>query len=266
MKTRHVRFRLRTPDGTLLAVSQLWPAKSPYVVVFAGSLSGTLTSESVQSALAEALAEHWIGSLRFDYREHGDSDAGRHPFSPLSALEDLSTVIAYAQSKKPQYVGILGSSFGGSVAALYAGKNPQSISALCLHNPVLDFDSAYLHPTAPWATTQFGGWKEELDRHKAVILGHSKLRLRLPFFLESQQLHPVSELQPYLKPLLVLHGTADSKVSLFDTKRAFDLLGNRQKQFIAVDNAEHGFFEEPHRQRVLHSSVEFFRNSWNTQF
>jgi len=266
MKTRHVRFRLRTPDGTLLAVSQLWPTKSPYVVVFAGSLSGTLTSESVQAALAEALAEHWIGSLRFDYREHGDSDAGRHPFSPLSALEDLSTVVTYARSKKPQRLGLVGSSFGGSVAALYAGRHPESVSALCLHNPVLEYDTAYLHPTAPWAAAQFGGWKEELDRHKAVTLGQTQLRLRLPFFLESQQLHPISELQQYLKPLLVLHGTADSKVSLFDTKRAFDLLGNRQKQFIGIDNAEHGFFEEPSRQRALRSSVEFFRSSWNTQF
>lgn len=262
MKTRHTRFRLRTPDGTLLAVTQHWPARSPYAVVFCGSLSGSQETETVQAQLAEILAEHQIGSLRFDYREHGESDAGVKPFSPLATLEDLSTVVGYARSKKPVELGLLGASFGGAVASLYAGRYPEHISALCLHNPVLDFETAFLKPIAPWAVAQFGSWKEELDRMGYVFLQQGKIKLGKSFFLEMMQLRPFQELQQYTSPLLILHGTADTKVPVFETKKIYDLLGNRQKQFIPVDNAEHGFFHSPHKELVLKRSLEFFKQTW----
>lgn len=261
-KPRHTRFRLRTPDGTLLAVQQIWPKKSPYAVIFVHALTGDMAGETVQTKIISALTELGIATVRFDMRAHGESNSGDKPFSVSTALEDLTTVFDYVKSKKPVYIGLVGASFGGSIASLYAGLHPGSISALCLHNPVLHYAESYLNPNTPWSLRYFGSWEKDLEKYGHVSLKNGTFKLGPEFFTELKTYQPFTLLQEYHGPLLFLHGTNDTKVSYFETKRLFDLLSNRQKQFIPIEDAEHGFFEEPHTSKVIKRTVDFFKDSW----
>ena len=261
-KPRHTRLRIRTPDGTLLAMVQIWPKKSPYVVIFAHSLTGDIATESLHAKLAESFTELGIATVRFDMRGHGESESGKRPFSVSTALEDLTTVVDYVKSRKPVYIGLIGASFGGSIASLYAGLHPGVLSALCLHNPVLDYSDSFLQPTTPWSQRYFSNWEKDLEKHGHVDLKHGKFKLGALFFHELKTFQPFHLLQEYHGPLMFIHGTSDTKVSFFETKRSFDLLSNRQKQFLPIEDAEHGFFEEPHASKVMKRTVDFFKDTW----
>ncbi len=233
---------IKTDDGFTLAGIFVPSSGSKKGIVFAHGMTVDKSSEGIFVRAEPKLNELGFSTLRFDFRGHGQSSGDlTQDFTISGEMEDLKTAVKFMQDEGLEWLGLAGASFGGSIAALYAGDSPKSIQRLFLANPVLDYDKAFLHSTTAWAMKTF-----------------IKLVAGRPFVDEMQRYHPCQELKKYHSPLLIVHGDRDGKVDIKHVKNCFECLPNNQKEFIIIKGSAHGFHAEPFKSRVVDEVVNFF--------
>jgi len=116
---------VRTLDGLHLAGTLIAPeAASDVGVVLVHGAGVTREEGGFFTRLADGLAEIGVFSLRYDLRGHGESD-GRQEEVTLSAyLNDVRVALAHVRQATAgaSRISLLGTSFGGCLAAYYAAK------------------------------------------------------------------------------------------------------------------------------------------------
>ena len=105
--------------------------------------------------IADALASRGVGSLRFDFRGHGESSGTTMDISVVGDVIDLKTTIAQVPLREGQRVALIGTSFGAGPSILATSEFPSRVSCLVLIAPVLDYARTFLQPTTPWALQSF---------------------------------------------------------------------------------------------------------------
>ncbi|MGH3999136.1 MAG: alpha/beta hydrolase [Pseudonocardiaceae bacterium] len=95
--------------------------------------------------LAQGLGKVGVASLRYDLRGHGES-GGRQEEVTLSAhLNDIRVAVAQVrEATGVSDISLLGTSFGGGLAAYYAAKQPDELTRLVLLNPQLNYKARYI--------------------------------------------------------------------------------------------------------------------------
>lgn len=198
--------------------------------------------------LAATLAEFGFGSLRFDFRGHGE-----HALPSLEAtiggmVLDFATALEYLAASGAGPVSCVAASFGGSVALLHlqAGfrVRPQR---LILLNPVVEYGSTFLEPrgeimrqtftAAKWASLEQVGYIEPIP---GVKLGRT-------FAAELALLRPYASFANSDVPTRIIHGTADRRVS-HDVTRQYAMAAGRV-DFVSIEDADHAFIPEPEERR-----------------
>ncbi len=146
---------VRTLDGLHLAGTLIAPeAASDVGVVLVHGAGVTREEGGFFTRLADGLAEIGVFSLRYDLRGHGESD-GRQEEVTLSAyLNDVRVALAHVRQATAgaSRISLLGTSFGGGLAAYYAAKQPGELARLVLLNPQLDYKSRYIDQKPHWSS------------------------------------------------------------------------------------------------------------------
>lgn len=89
--------------------------------------------------LVEALASAGIASLAIDLRGHGQTEGDE---DWVSARKDVAATIAFLRSLPgvdPEEVGIAGASIGANLSLVQAAADPESVAAVALLSPGLDY-------------------------------------------------------------------------------------------------------------------------------
>lgn len=89
--------------------------------------------------LVEALTSSGIASLAIDMRGHGQT-AGAENW--VSARTDVDAAIAFLRrlpGVDPEKIGIAGASIGANLSLVQAGQDPESVAAVALLSPGLDY-------------------------------------------------------------------------------------------------------------------------------
>jgi pimeloyl-ACP methyl ester carboxylesterase len=136
-------------------------------------------------------------------------------------------------------ISFVGSSFGGSVALLYLGLNPDvTVDRMVLVNPVIDYRTTFIDAELAWGSELFT--KERVNALRSA--GVARLT---PHFCASAGLYDeMSLLDPYrflrttLTPTLLIHGDADSKVPVSAARRHTQALSG--VKYVEVAGGEHG--------------------------
>jgi len=115
-------------DGTTIAFDQLGSG-SPLILV-----SGASCDRAIDSAIAEALAEHFT-VLNYDRRGRGDS-TDTPPYAVEREVEDLEVLLAAAGGR----AALVGLSSGGVLAA-HAAASGLPVSELVIWEPPLRLDA-----------------------------------------------------------------------------------------------------------------------------
>lgn len=258
-------MELNTPDNFSLSTIFTHIPDAEKIVIFAHGLTVDKTDEGIFIRAEKGLHQAGISTLRFDFRGHGDSSGVPETDVTISGeLTDLSTVVDFAKIQGFTQIGLAGASFGGSIAALYAGKFPQNIKALLLANPVIDYQTAFLKPLTPWGRRQFKNLNQRLDRDKVIKIGSRNFRLGKRLFDEMIAYSPGDSLSTYDGALAVVHGTNDSKIDFDSIQEIFLQLSNPQKIFTQIEQADHGFHVEPFETEVSDQVVHFFVRTLDT--
>jgi alpha-beta hydrolase superfamily lysophospholipase len=191
--------------------------------------------------VAAGLAEAGIASLRFDLRGHGKSDGALEQSTLTAHLNDIRVSLERLRAESGAgALHLLGASFGGGLAAYYAAKRPAEISRLVLLNPQLDYKNRYIEQKPYWIDEHLdadAARKLEDDgflRHSPTVR-HGRALLNEVFWIR-----PVEVLGDITAPTLIIHGTADTFVSI-DASRAATKRLTARHWLVEIEGAQHGF-------------------------
>lgn len=191
--------------------------------------------------LADRLTANGFSSLRIDLRGHGKSKKQYQDLSLFNALSDIDAAVNFLVRRSArQKVHLIGTSFGGGLAALYAAQWPSSLCSLVLLCPNLDYRRNWLERKAFWSsaglTTE--GVKVLSDDG---ALPHGEFRIGRCMFHELLHVRPWERMRSIPVPCLTVHGTADSIVP--DELSVRHHRCNERSELLRIEGADHGFVE-----------------------
>ncbi len=174
-------------------------------------------------ATCEALANAGVAALRFAYRDH------RPPRMTLaSGLADAAGAIRVlkAHPDVPERLGVVGFSFGGTVAALVAGRDSRIRAAVLAAAPAV-------------AGAEFSAWSND---------GNWK---------------PLAELSRTRARVLLVWGSRDSQVPFDNAERYAAVLSQARvpNRIVTIEGADHDFAPAGPRAKMTEAVAEWTREN-----
>lgn len=185
--------------------------------------------------LTELLIPQGITTLRFDW--HGMGDTREH-FSTMSLKQCEDQLDAAFQTLEEHGVtrlGLVGSSFGGLVAMLFAHKQ-HTLQVLGLKCPVVDFPEVLRLEFGPEAMEH---WKST-NHIPNIVGGGSLVPLHYDFYEECRTYDAYAAISRIQVPTLVVHGDQDDLIPRSQIDRLMATL-NSTKQCTMIEGADHQF-------------------------
>jgi dipeptidyl aminopeptidase/acylaminoacyl peptidase len=178
-------------------------------------------------ATCVALAEAGVAALRFAYRDH------QPPRMTLdTALADTAGAIRLlkAHPSIPEMLGVVGFSFGGTVAAIAAGRDARMRAAVLAAAPAL-------------AQAHFKAWNNE---------GKWK---------------PVAELSRTRARVLLIWGSRDTEVAFENAERYAGVLSQARvtHRTVTIEGGNHDFEPAAARGRMTAAVTEWVRESFTAK-
>jgi alpha-beta hydrolase superfamily lysophospholipase len=219
--------------------------------------------------VTEVLVPLGFAVVALDHRGHGHSDGDRAFIDNFTyLLDDLDHVIASAASSFPgKPLFLLGHSMGGGIALANALRNQAPLTGLILSGPAvsthgvpkpLQFVVSLIAKIAPKVGIQqldASGVSSDPDVVRAYqsdpLVHHGKMAAGTANgILTAAKSFPAK--LPSLKiPLLVVHGSADTVVSVESGREVHSLAGSPDKTLKVYDGFSHEVFNEPGKAKVL---------------
>ena len=209
-------------------------------------------NNSTHSRLAPLLAAQGIASFRFDFFGHGESGGKFEDITLSEAIYDLEHALTFVKSKGYSRIGLLGSSFGGMTALLFAAKHPE-LFATVLKCPVSDYLGKII---AQKSKREISEWKMQGFIPYLRSTGEA-FRLNYTFFEDTEKHDGYIAAPKLTMPVLIVHGDADITVPLAQSEKTASLIPNCKLEIIP--SADHRFTQPEHFERMIGLIVEFFR-------
>ena len=192
---------------------------------------------------ARDFARNGLAVLRFDFRGSGDSGGEFHEMTVSREIDDARAALDFLTARPevdPARVGVLGLSLGGCVAACLAGAD-ERLRALVLWAAVghLERSFARLAPEFTGDILDMNGWS----------LGRG-------FLDDLPNIQPLRQLENYVGPSLVVHGSNDETVPPSDASDYRLALGGRCRLHM-VEGADHVFSTRHYKAEAIEVSRDF---------
>ncbi len=210
----------------------------------------------IVGGLATRLAEAGFAVLTFDFRGFRQSDG---VFTLSGQIKDAKRAITHlieSDLTLDTWSGVYAASWGAAVAVCTLAEDPR-VNALCLRAPVYDTlwfaQSPMIRPSAELIIetdpTQIRGIEdpEIQERIFQQMLEDSKVY---------NPMNEISKISP--RPLLIVHGTDDTGISLAGVKRLYELAGE-PKDLVVVEGADHNLSDQRAYDITMNTVVEWFR-------
>ena len=198
-----------------------------------GFLSGK--NSSTNKTLTRMLTEQGIATFRFDFFGHGNSDGPFEEITTTLALQQTEAALDLVIARGFGRIGLVGSSFGGLVAILTAGRR-NDLACLALKCPVVDF-AEELRLTL--GSDELPRWRTT-DTIPNIMGGSDRVRLRYGFYEDSLGQIAYGPAEQITVPTLIVQGEQDECVPLHQSRRLHDALRS-PKRLILLPDADHQF-------------------------
>lgn len=203
----------------------------PCVVLSHGLISSKESSKYV--AISERFAKAGIASCRFDYHGCGDSGGNIEETTLTIRLDNLDAIVDYVlhyRNINPDRVGIIGSSFGGTVALIKSARDER------------------IKCTSFWATPYI--LEKEGDGSIDSICFKDDI------YTDFLTYDVLSESEN-VSCALVIHGETDDTVPCVEGKMIYENL-QQPKSLEIVEGGDHVFSDPSHRERVINLASDWF--------
>lgn len=192
---------------------------------------------------ARDFTRNGLAVLRFDFRGSGDSGGEFHEMTVSREIEDARAALDFLASRPevdPARLGVLGLSLGGCVAACLAGTD-ERVRALVLWAAVGHMERTFdgLAPEFTGDVLDMTGWP----------LGRG-------FLDDLPNIQPLKQLENYVGPSLVVHGSNDETVPPSDASDYRLALGGHCRLHM-VEGADHVFSTLRQKAEAIEVSRDF---------
>jgi dienelactone hydrolase len=205
--------------------------------------------------LAEVLARLGIVSLRIDLPGRGDSEGDSIDMTvegDLAAAQQAIDVLAAQPDVDGKRIGLVGISWGGTLAATLAGRDPRVAATVLLS-------------TSPYEQVN---WKPRFQKiegrrvYKFVgnLVGDQ-------FFAGMKQLHPVDDLAHTGGPVAYIYGTKDrlvDSVALENLQQRLMTAGV-PLDVIPIADGDHVFFAPASQRQAIDATVTWIQRALHSQ-
>ena len=214
-EARTMELTIPGDHGQLAAVMQTPDDKDSYPMViimhgFSASKDGDLLKN-----IADDLEKTGIGSIRFDFNGHGDSEGRFEDMTVLNEISDARHVYDYLKSEASNRNSItsispVGHSQGGVVASMLAGEIAKEQGSSAIQSVVL------LAPAGNIADgligSNFFSFQFDTEQLPEVVELPSGLRIGREYFRTAYNLPIYDTAKQYTGPVSIIQGTADDVV------------------------------------------------------
>jgi len=249
------RLSYQTLDGFTIVGLRGSPARRRgWVVLMHGITESKDEYGGFYVDLANELRREGFGTLRFDFRGHGESSGSSKDISVIGDVLDIESTLQQIPLNPNEELAFIGTSFGAGPAIMSGSTWHRGVNCLVLIAPVLDYRRTFLEPETDWGKTWFSQKAfRELWRSGQLTLENFSLSPRL--FEEFRFLRPMDVLAESRIPTLIIHGDKDSVVPYQTSLAAANSIPSVRLHTLA--GADHGFphFEDetgtgPESQRL----------------
>lgn len=246
-----ISFEEKNLFGELIRARFVMPVdineKIPLVIMLTGD--GPKGSNSLSWVnLSPQLAEKGIASLLFDFSGLGNSEGDRKNLTLTKGISDFE--IIFKAIKKYEWVdldniGILASSFGGSVA-LHCYEILNCVKAVGLKSPCCFLPDAYVNEIS------LNNLNEWIETGFCEQNGYNIDVLKDPF-----QYNIYDRVKNIQTKCLITHGNSDEVVPVAQSKY-LDLLLQCPHELVIFDNCDHGYSLGDSWDKMAKLFIEFF--------
>lgn len=241
---------LHIPDGKKPA---------PCVVFLHGYTWNRIGEHCIFVKAARELAGKGTAAFRFDFRGSGESEGDFKDISVESEISDAMRAVEFVRSM-PEVdetrLALLGHSLGGCVAACIAAAS--GVVSLVLWAPTAFAD--FLVERGGETVKDPYIWLPENYRAAVEKRGYVDMggfRRGKAFFESIRYYDPLTAIEEYGGPVLLVHGSEDETVSLVNS-RLLHQNAKGIKMLVVVDGADHAFSSEHWEQQVIGATVRWF--------
>ncbi len=202
----------------------------PVVILCHGYASNTRSK--TRSELSLHLQKKGIASFGFDFTGCGESEGKLNELTVSRGLADLTAAYNYVKKLKniDGRIGLLGSSFSGSVAVLFAAQH--DVKTLALKSPVSDYGSISSVP---------------LDSEEK----------RRKFSCDAKKYDVCLAAEKIKSPTMIVHGSKDDVVPAEQSKKLFSHL-KCEKKLEIIKGADHRYSKKADFLRMTALISEWF--------
>jgi len=169
--------------------------------------------------LGRQLAQSGVLVLRFDFAYVGESSGKFEDITYSGEVDDLSSAYAWVQSRRPDKTALLGSSMGGTVALLYAAREPSVAGVVTVAAPL----HPERFPRRVLTAAQLEEWRER------GFTTYNGRRLNVSLLEDLERLDVAAAARNVGCPVLILHGDADEVVPVDEAYELNSCLVNSKR-------------------------------------
>lgn len=225
--------------------------KVPVVIMFHGFTSKG--NNSTNKRLVELLSEFGISSICVDLSGHGESEGKIEEQTITKAKEEIKVVFDWTSNQKwvdENKISILGSSFSGNAAILFAAHN-NKLHSLVLKSPVTDYYDVRLR--------QIGTQKMETWKQEGKIILNDGTPSNYTFIEDVKGFDSYEEIKKIKCPLYVVQGDNDEDIPMEHVQRLEQILDFNKDEITIIKGADHGYTNKDYFNNMIELIVGFLR-------
>jgi alpha-beta hydrolase superfamily lysophospholipase len=242
MPVQSTSVTFRTLDGLHLIGTIVVPvgtADRAVVLVHGGGV--TREEGGFFARLVAGFGEAGVASLRYDLRGHGESEGRQEENTLTTHLNDIRVALAHLRQKTgATRVSLLGTSFGGGLAAYYAAKCPAELVRLVLLNPQLNYKNRYVDQKPYWSNDYLDDEAARQLSEDGYISHSPTVRHGRAMLNEVFWIKPWAVIEEIAAPTLIVHGTKDTFISVEGSREAAPRF-KVEHRLVEIEGAQHGF-------------------------
>lgn len=228
--------------------------KEKKIVIISHGFGSSKESPTAE-AISDAFSKHNIGTYRFDFPAHGESQVDGEMLRISNCTNDLAAVEAHVRKLMPKSeIGYFSSSFGAYINLIYLATHEHTGYKSFLRCAAVDMPKIFKQNITPEHVAQ-------LHTHGFVMLDLDYFRpLKItPEFIADLEAHNIFKLyRSGMTKIAMIHGTADETASIHDARRFAKKFG---ADLTEVESADHRFLIPNGMERVIYTALNFFTTS-----